>query len=191
MAGCSQTASKPPHPMSVVRRQQWCPYLIFFRVCQFRYCCRYLVDTPKNVLPIHFFILLCVEFTCCTWNAAFTLGNIYGMERHFGVLGEAFIAGVGIIAQNCASLFYAFANGICNIGLPNPSKRGHAQIYPRIYVLGYDDSNLIIAYAPFAGLATPFPWFSVFDLHTLFRPEEESLITFSDTGEVIPVVRAQ
>jgi hypothetical protein len=86
----------------------------------------------------------------------FTLGNIYGVKLHLGVLGEAFIAVVGITAQNCASLFYTFANGICNIGLPNPSKRGHAQIYPRISVLGHDDSNLIIAYAPFAGLATPF-----------------------------------
>ena len=70
------------------------------------------------------------------------------MKFHLGVLGEASIAVVGTTAQNCASLFYAFAKGICNIDLLNLSKCGHAQIYPKISVLGHDDRKLIIACAP-------------------------------------------
>src|SRR5665811_1076442 len=41
----------------------------------------------------------------------FALGNVYGMELHLCVLGEAFIAVMGIAAQNRASLFYTSANG--------------------------------------------------------------------------------
>tara|TARA_R110002020_G_scaffold164412_5_gene351105 strand:- start:15311 stop:15586 length:276 start_codon:yes stop_codon:yes gene_type:complete len=56
----------------------------------------------------------------------FSLGNVYGMKLHLGVLGEAFIAVMGITAQNCAPLFYTSANGICDIGLADPSQRSYA-----------------------------------------------------------------
>lgn len=56
------------------------------------------------------------------------LGDIYRVEFDLGVFGEAFVAMVGITAQDRTPLFYAFTNGISNIGLANPSKRGHAQV---------------------------------------------------------------
>ena len=38
---------------------------------QFKYCCKYFVDTPQNVLSIHFFTLLWVELTCWIWYILF------------------------------------------------------------------------------------------------------------------------
>src|SRR5665811_2431370 len=75
----------------------------------------------------------------------FALGNVYGMELHLCVLGEAFIAVMGIAAQNRASLFYTSANGICDIGLADTSERSYAKIQSGLSVLGDDDRDLVIA----------------------------------------------
>lgn len=111
--------------------------------------------------------------------------NIFRVEFHLGIFGKAFVTMVGIAAQNRTAFYYAWANGICNIGLPDPSKLGHTQIEAGLSVLCHNDRNLVIAYASLIRLTTPFPGISIFDLHPFFGPKEKCLVTFGNACKIV------